>query len=123
MDSPTNTTSSPTGFQGLPGADSSQLPPLAHYRTRDKYVPQYGDYVVWSRWVSCWHGVVKFYDEEKDELHVIFAGVPALLFTLSEAEQDKETTKLKLSEFRGARNGKYAVLQHDYQQNASIWYI
>lgn len=121
MDSNTNTTFLPIGSLGFPGVKGGELPPLAQFRPRVQYVPQYGDYVIWSRWFSCWHGVVKFYDEQTGDIHVIFAGVPFILFTMNDQEQDKETKKIKLSELRGAKNGKFAILQHDSQ--ASIWYI
>ena len=120
---PTDTTFLPTASLGFPGSSGGDLPPLAQYRPRSQYVPQYGDYVVWSKWFTCWHGVVKFFDDRSDELHIIFAGVPFLLFTMTEAEQEKDTTKIKLSELRGAKNGKFAILQHDHQANANIWYI
>lgn len=99
------------------------MPPLAHYRQRLQYIPQYGDYIIWSRWFSTWHGVIKDYDKNTDELHVIFAGVPYLLFVMSDQEQEAETYKIKLSEIRSAKNGKYAINQHDKQANAGVWYI
>jgi hypothetical protein len=117
----TNTTSSPTASLGFPGAKGGDLPPLAQYKPRSEYVPQYGDYIVWSRWFSCWHGVVTHFDKETREVHVIFAGVPFLLFTMSEVEQEKETIKLQLAELHGANNGKYSILQHTAQSN--VWYI
>lgn len=119
----TDTTSSRTASLGFPGTSVNELPPLAQYFPREQYVPQYGDYIVWSRWFSCWHGVVKYFDEEANDVHVIFAGVPFLLFTMSNEQQEKETFKIKLSELRSARNGKYAILQHNYAANANVWYI
>lgn len=101
----------------------NELPPLAQYRGRNEYVPQYGDYIVQSNWISTWHGVVTYYDEITDEIHIIFAGVPYLLFTMTDQEQKKETKIIKLSEIRTAANGKFAIQQHDAAQNAIIWYI
>ena len=119
METPDNT----SAVLGFPGVGNGVLPPLAQYRPRSQYIPQYGDYIVWSRWFSCWHGIVKFYDNNIDEVHIIFAGVPFLLFTMSEQQQDAETKKIKLSELRDSKNGKYAILRHDPNANANIWYI
>lgn len=112
----------PTASLGFAG-NKVNMPPLAYYRQRSRYIPQYGDYIIWSRWFSAWHGVIKDYDKDTDELHIIFAGVPYLLFVMSDQEQETETYKIKLSEIRSAKNGKYAIQQHDKQANAGIWYI
>lgn len=114
--------STPTASLGLRGL-KADLPPLAHYRPRALYIPQYGDYVIWSRWLSTWHGVIRQYDKDTDDLYIIFAGVPYLLFVMSGQEQEKETYKIKLSEIRSAKNGKYAIQHHDKQANTGIWYI
>lgn len=114
----------PTASLGFVGPNKADLPPLAHYRPLNSYTPQYGDYFVWSRWFSTWHGVVKFYDKDTGELQVIFAGVPFLLFTMTDEEQEAETYKIKLLEIRSAKQGKYAIQQQDQQAaNAGIWYI
>jgi hypothetical protein len=99
------------------------LPPLAQYKPRSEYVPQYGDYIVFSKWFSTWHGLVTNYDANNGELYIVFAGVPFLLFTMQDAELEKETKKIKLSDIKGAANGKYAILQHNQPRNAIIWYI
>jgi hypothetical protein len=99
------------------------LPPLAQFKPRSEYRPQYGDYFVWSGWFSTWHGVVINYDQAEDEISVIFSGVPFLLFTMDEAAQKKDTKKLKLDKVRKAGNGKFAIQRHDEAQNARIWYI
>jgi len=100
-----------------------ELPPLAQYKPRSEYSPQYGDYFIWSRWFSTWHGVVTNFDANVGELSVVFAGVPFLLFTMPENEQKKETRKISLDEVKKASNGKYAIQRHDQTQNAVIWYI
>lgn len=114
--------STPTASLGLRGLKAN-APELAMFRQRSVYIPQYGDYVIWSGWISTWHGVIKKYDKNTDELHIIFAGVPYLLFTMPDKEQESETYKISLSEIRNAPNGKYAIQQHDKQANAGIWYI
>jgi hypothetical protein len=88
-----------------------------------EYVPAYADYVVWAGLLSTWHGTVSNYDKDTDELHVIFAGLPFLLFTMTNEEMEKETRKIKMNKIRVASKGTWAILQHDYTKNASIWYI
>ena len=99
------------------------MPPLAQYKPRTEYVPLYGDYFVWSRWFSTWHGLVVDYDRETGDVHILMAGVPYLLFTMVEKNFEKETIKIQLSEIKQARNGKYAIQHHSQTQNATIWYI
>lgn len=115
--------SSPTASLGSSGPDKANLPSLAHFRRLNTYSPAYGDYFVWSKWFSTWHGVVKYHDLEKGEIHIIFAGVPFLLFTMTDGEQEAETRKIKLSEIRSAKQGKYAIQQQDKEANTGIWYI
>lgn len=98
------------------------LPPLAFYKSREEWVPQYGDYIVWSKWVSTWHGVVVDFDGENG-LQVIFGGMPFLLFTMSEEVQKKETRTIKLTDIKRAGNGKYAIQQFDEKASRSVWYI
>lgn len=98
-----------------------ESPPLAHHRPRVDYVPKYGDYVVWSRWFSTWHGLVTDYDQKTDEISIIFAGVPFLLVTMEEADMPRETRKIRLSELRQAPNGKYAI--QVIEGNVGVWYI
>jgi hypothetical protein len=66
---------------------------------------------------------VSYFDREADEIHVIFAGVPFLLFTMDDEEMRKETRIIKLSTIRSASKGTWAINQHDYTKNASIWFI
>lgn len=96
-------------------------PPLAYWRKLSEWEPKYGDYIVWAGWFSQWHGVVSTVDN--DILSVIFSGLPLVLFTLTDQEQAHETYQLAVSQIRTARAGSFAVMQHDYTQNASIWYI
>jgi len=98
------------------------LPPLALYQPLEQYRPVYGDYIVWSGLITTWHGVVTNYDEDAGELHVVFSGIPFLLFTMLEKQLEKETRKLKLVDIKNAPNGKFAIQQQKQDQKA-IWYI
>jgi hypothetical protein len=98
-------------------------PPLVQYRDIVNYTPRYSDYLVWSGWFTTWHGVVTNYDAEKEEVSAIFSGIPFVLFTLNDEEQQSETRIIKLSKICSASHGKWAVLQHDHANNTNIWYI
>jgi len=99
------------------------LPPLANYADLRKYIPAYGDYLIWSKWFTTWHGFVVDFDAKTLEVSVIFAGLPIMLVTMTEAEQKKETRKISLGELNNATKGKYAVLRHDIQNNANVWFV
>ena len=99
------------------------LPPLAIYRRVSDYVPAYGDFIVWSGWISSWHGVVSYSDPESNNVSVIFSTLPFLLFTMDNKMQEKETRILPLAFIRNSSNGVFAICQHDYIHNATIWYI
>ena len=118
----TGTTFMPTASLGLNNAKGN-LPPLAFYKAIRSYMPTYGDYFVWSKWFSAWHGVVVNWDMEEGTIDVVFAGLPFLLLTMSEEEQAKETRTIKISELKNAKNGKYAVQQQDKESGQPVWYI
>jgi len=101
----------------------SDLPPLAQYKSLSEYLPAYGDYVIWSGWITTWHGIVSYYDSKSNELHIIFSGVPFLLFTMGDDELQKETKAINLAKIKNATQGSWAILQHDYKRNTNIWYI
>lgn len=99
------------------------LPPLAQYKSVAEYIPRYGDMIVWAGWFSTWYGVVSDFDEKTGELVIIFAGLPYLLFTMDEQEQKKETRRVSLDKIQKSPHGVFAVHQHDYTRNVSIWFI
>ncbi len=101
----------------------SALPPLAQYHNITDYIPRYGDFIVWSGWFTTWNGVVVSYDVNTSEVVIIFASIPFLLFTLEEHEMAKATRRLQLSMIKSSTHGTFAVNQHDYTRNATIWYI
>lgn len=118
----TGTTSMPTASLGLSNA-KGELPPLAFYKSIQSYSPSYGDYFVWSRWFTTWHGVVTHWDIEAGTLSIVFAGMPFLLLTMSEQEQQKETRTLKIMDIKNAKNGKFAIQQQDPETKQPVWYI
>lgn len=100
----------------------ANLPPLAQFKPRLEYEPAYGDYVIWSRWFSTWHGFVVGINKETDTLSIIWAGIPFLLLTMDEAEQAKETKSHGLNRIRHASNGQYAI-QQTAKGGSQIWFI
>jgi len=105
----------------MPIATVVEPPPLCQYKPLVEYYPTYGDYVVWSRWFSTWHGFIINNDEKV--VDIIFSGVPFLLFTMTDEEQKRETYKIKLDTIRNSHQGNWAIQKHDSVKNTIIWYI
>ncbi len=98
------------------------MPLLAQYKNRSVYIPQYGDYIIWSGWLSTWHGFVTNYDKKTDRIDVIFSGLPFLLLTMDEKDYERETYQIELQELRQAKNGKYAI-QQQAEDKSTVWFI
>lgn len=98
-------------------------PPLAMYKPISEYSPAYGDFIVWSGWFVTWNGVVSNYDVDTSELDIVFSTLPFLLFTMHPEEQEKHRRKISLVQIRNSANGIFAICQHDYIHNVTIWYI
>jgi hypothetical protein len=101
----------------------AEPPPLAIYRSISSYIPVYGDFVVWSGWFVTWNGVVSSYDDVKEQLEIVFSTLPFLLFTMEPKEQNKNKRTIDLDNIRNSSNGNFAVCQHDYAHNVTVWYI
>ena len=121
MDTNTNTRSFPTSSLG--SKNNINMPPLAYHTSRQKYTPKYGDFIIWSKWFTTWYGVVSDYDLDKNEVSVIFEGLPVLLFMINNDEQYKLTYKIKLMDIRNAKSGKYAILQQDESTKEGVWFV
>ena len=111
-----------TGSQGS-RLRNAALPPLVQYRDLTEYSPAYGDFIIWTGFITTWCGVVTNYDKEEDKLSVIYNGVPFVLFTLTPEEQIQDTTIVNLGAIRNAPKGKYAIQQRDPATNVTVWYI
>ena len=97
---------------------------LAQYKSRSEYKPLYGDYFIWCKWFTTWHGLVVDYNPRTDEISIVVSGVPFLLFTMPDTAQPKETIKVRLANVKQAHNGKFTILQQDKDaQHANIWFI
>ena len=98
-----------------------EMPPLAHALNLADYKPQFGDFVLWSGWFSCWIGVVSDCSKNLEQISVVFAGLPILLFQMDESDQPRNTRILQLSQIRKARNGTFSILQQI--NNVNVWYV
>ena len=111
---------------------------LAVYKNISDYVPAYGDFVIWTGWFVTWCGVVSNYApgermgdnntliaklSEEERISIIFSTMSFLLFTMTEKEQKKNTRILNLDKIRNSANGVFAISQHDYVHNVTVWYI
>lgn len=81
------------------------------------YKPMYGDYLIWSRWFSAWHGYL--IDMQDKELHFIMAGVPILL--LSDNQSAKSIIKININDIRNSKGGKYSIVRPS--NNEMKWYV
>lgn len=95
---------------------------LAYYRSISEYTPQSGDYVIWSGWITTWHGIVADFNTADNTVGIIWAGIPCLLFTMDSVEQKQETRYIPLLKLKQSVRGKFAILQYDKQKN-NIWFI
>lgn len=102
---------------------SVEPPPLARFLPLSKYVPEIGDFIIWAGWFKTWYGVVGSIDASGQSLTVIWEALPMLLFTLTDEEQQKNTKPLLLGDLLTAKPGKFSVMKHDAEHNASIWFI
>lgn len=80
--------------------------------------PQYGDLITRSRFFSWW-GYVVGYDGSKEEVMIVRAANPHVLFNLSPSEADKRTITVDLVKIR--KDSGYAALQ--VRNGQSIWFL
>ena len=87
---------------------------LAAYKPINKYVPMVGDFVVWHGFLSHWYGLIN--GVSQDKIKIIKAGMPNLLFSMSQSEMEDSVHIIDLSKVQRSR-GAYAILQ------GGIWFI
>jgi len=96
-------------------------PPLAQYKPLSEYLPEYGDYVIWSGLFTVKHGFVLGLDVTSGKLNIVFENLPVLLLTMIEEEYGSNTKQISLGTIKKSRNGTYAIQQKI--GNSTIWYI
>ena len=102
-------TSSPVANRILGNID------LARWRDLATYNAKVGDFIIWHGWWNRWYGVVS--EINGDELVIIKENLPKLLFTMPQADHQKNSVKISLTRIRSSRAGEYHILQD------GIWYI
>lgn len=88
---------------------------LAEYRSIKKYVPKTGDLIIWHGWFSHFYGIINGHDDKS--VRVVKAGLPFLLFTMSQDQMDESHEIIPLSKIKGSKGGEYAV------HSGGIWYV
>lgn len=88
-----------------------------------QYEPEIGDFFIWAGWFRTWYGVVSTISQDGLVMEIIWEGLPILLFTMAEAEQQKASSRVRLEDVVGSKPGNISVMKHDAQHNATVWYI
>lgn len=90
--------------------DISMWMPIANYK------PQVGDLIIWHGWlVSHWYGIITDIDADNN-IKVIQAGIPALLF-----DDKKKYKVIKIDDIITSSGGEYAVLRP--HNNQHLWFV
>lgn len=84
------------------------------------YQPVFGDYLIWSKWFSTWHGFLVEFDT-KGTVTFMMAGLPSLL--ISQSSAGKSIVKLDLTDIRNSKGGKFAIIRHSPEHNRMLWYV
>jgi hypothetical protein len=98
----------------------NDIKPACHTQSILTYVPLYGDYLVWSKWFSTWHGFLIDYRQPSDCTFMI-AGLPALLVRTDGI--GKSIQKLNLEELRNSRGGRFTIIRHSHEHSLPIWFV
>ena len=92
---------------------------LAQFKSLSTWRPQIGDFIIQHGWLTHWFGVINAIDG--GSLSIIKAGLPVLLFSMDDAEMQKNTVILGINTIMRSRGGKFAVMQTINGSN--VWYI
>ena len=95
---------------------------LAHHAPISRWKPEVGDFIVWHGFFTHWFGVVC--EVKADEVTVIKAGMPLLLFSMSQSEYDKNKESIGIGMIQSGGSfwhGKYAAIKS--MQNTTVWFV
>ena len=95
------------------------MPTVSHELLRSmpltSWEPRIGDFVIYHGWFNKWYGVVA--EVNKSTIIMRHEGLPLLLASMRQDEQEEKKIEKRISEVRSSRGGKYAVLQD------KVWFI
>ncbi len=94
-------------------------PPLAQYLSISKWTPEYGDFIIWTKWFTSWYGFVV--DLRDGMVYVTVEGTPALLLTMTESEMASNLKSLSIADIKSKRKGRWTVQQT--KNGSNVWYI
>lgn len=84
------------------------------------YKPLYGDYLIWSRWFSTWHGFLVDFNNPDDCVFVL-AGLPILLVNTNGGS--KSIKSIALDRIRNSKGGQFTIIRHTNDRSLPIWYV
>ncbi len=84
------------------------------------YQPIFGDYLIWSKWFSTWHGFLVDLDT-KGTATFLMAGLPSLL--VSDSNIGKSMVKIDIIDLRNSKGGKFTIMRYSPESNKWIWYV
>lgn len=93
---------------------------LAFYKSLAEWAPRIGDNIVWHGWLQHWFGVVNGISPDGN-VSIIRAGIPLLLFSMSEPQMEKNTVHIHITELKTSTGGKYCAMQA--QGGSIVWYV
>jgi len=84
-----------------------------------KYQPIYGDYLIYSKWFSTWHGFL--FEVQKNDLTFMIAGLP--VFLADRNGKGQKTITIDLNKIRNSKGGKFAIVRFERDKELPIWYV
>ena len=94
--------------------------PACHVQSILTYSPVYGDYLVWSKWFTTWHGFLVDFDQKGDCSFVI-AGLP--IFLVNQNLSNKSIKVLKLDKIRNSGGAKFTIIRHTNEYDLPMWFV
>jgi hypothetical protein len=93
--------------------------PACYTQSILQYQPVYGDYLIWSKWFSTWHGFL--YEQKDSTLTFMMAGLP--VFLTNKSGRGQKSIMLDLNKIRNSKGGKFAVIRYERDKGLPIWYV
>jgi hypothetical protein len=103
----------------ISGARSFQVD-LAFYRSIQEYQPQVGDILIRHNLLTHWFGIISQLNQD-NTIVVTKAGLPSLLLTMNNNQQEKSKLILDMADIVNSKGGKYAAIK--CIQNQPVWFV